>query len=115
MLSLSISTSAWPGWASVTELDTAIVRLNAEIDTLGFPSENTAEWWTLRAKSTGASLLRAIQQKGLTTLEADQFRRGIRISFMKSDVADVIEVAQAADALKASPVLTPESATEPIT
>lgn len=91
----------------MTELDTALTSLNAEIDAIGFPAENTAEWWTLRAKSTGASLLRAIQQKGLTTLEADQFRRGVRIGFMKSDVADVIEVAAIADRVAALPTTEP--------
>lgn len=80
----------------MSEIDTAIAKLDAEIAALGFPAENTAEWWTLRAKSTGVSLLRAIQAKSLTTLEADQFRKGVRIAIMKSPTQDVIEVAKAA-------------------
>lgn len=77
----------------MAEIDTAISKLDAEIALLGFPKEETVEWWVLRAKVTGASLLRAMQAKGLTTLEADQFRRGVRVGMMKLDVVDVIEMA----------------------
>lgn len=89
----------------MSEIDTAITQLDAEVAAIGFPKEDTVEWWILRAKSTGASLLRAMQQRSLTNLEADQFRRGVRIGMMKSDTPDVIEVAIAADqAALAKPV-----------
>ena len=81
----------------MAELDTALVNLDADISTLGFPKEDTVEWWRLRALSTGASLLRTIQSRNLTAVQADTFRKGVRVGMMRSDTADVIEVAQAAE------------------
>lgn len=85
----------------VSELDIAITQLDMEVSSFGFPKEDTVEWWLLRAKATGLSLLRAMQAKGLTSLEADTFRKGVRVGMMKSDVAYVIEVAQVAVAVPA--------------
>lgn len=60
------------------ELDKAIEQCQADVDILLTPKEDTVEWWLLRARSTGLSLLKTMQQQGFTPLQADTFRKVIR-------------------------------------
>lgn len=83
------------------ELDQAITTLDGEIGALGFPKEDTIAWWRLRALSTGLSLLRTMQQRNLTNIEADRFRKGVRSGLMKTDTPDVIEMAAVAKPITA--------------
>lgn len=62
-------------------LNKAIVLLEREVDTLldTAPDATTVDWWTLRGKSTGLTLLRSMRAEGLTEpSEAEAFRRSLR-------------------------------------
>lgn len=66
-------------------LDSAIALLAAETSQLSGRKlqEGSTLWWTLRAKSTGLSLLRAIKTKGLSDPSAaEEFRKSFRTSLM---------------------------------
>lgn len=64
-------------------LDDAIAVMEGEITALGTPREDTREWWLLRARSTGLSMLKMFKLNGVTTVQAEVMRRGVRRSFMK--------------------------------
>lgn len=64
-------------------LGVAISLLDLEIQKLGDPKVGTAAWWTLRGKSTGLSLLKTLQQRGITDpVAADEFRKDLRTSLV---------------------------------
>lgn len=70
---------------STPQLDSAIAALEDEVSKLGTPpapasgGAASALWWTLRAKSTGLSLLKALRAKGILDPEmADSYRKELR-------------------------------------
>lgn len=67
----------------MTDLDSAILLLEGELDKLGLPKKDTVDWWVLRAKSTGLTLLRTMRAKNLFEPEAAEvFRRGLRMELV---------------------------------
>lgn len=60
--------------------DLAVIQLQAEIDALGIPKPEETNWWLLRAKSTGMSLLKAIQANDLQQdpIQSENFRKAAR-------------------------------------
>lgn len=80
---------------STPQLDSAIAMLEEEISRLGTPASPangeaaSALWWTLRAKSTGLSLLKAMRQRGITDpVAADAYRRDVRVALVAADSVD---------------------------
>ena len=66
-------------------MDEAIVILQTEIEALQAlrngrgPQEGTTEWWLLRGKSIGLSMLRAMKVAGCTTpVAAEAYRKTLR-------------------------------------
>lgn len=66
-------------------LGTAIMLLEGEVAALGSPPENTPNWYLLRGKSTGLSLLKALMQQGLfvSPTAVEDFRKDLRIQLTK--------------------------------
>lgn len=73
----------------MANIDFAIGTLDREVEQLGNPKEGDPAWWTLLAKSHGASLLRAIQQKQLDNdlTGANNFRKAQRSAMMSDSAA----------------------------
>lgn len=65
-------------------IELAVALLQDEVTTLGTPKEHTIAWFTLRAKSHGLSLLRAMLKKGYheSPEAAETFRKGLRQNIM---------------------------------
>lgn len=77
---------------STPQLDSAIAMLEEEISRLGTPASPangeaaSALWWTLRAKSTGLSLLRALRAKDiLDPVMAENYRKDIRVALVADE------------------------------
>lgn len=76
-------------------LERAIAALEIEVSLLtdqasktptGGIVDGTTDWWMLRAKTTGLSLLRTFLAQGLTDpKEADDFRKNVRALLTKAD------------------------------
>lgn len=74
-------------------LDVAIAELELEVTALGAPDPATVGWFTLRAKSTGLTMLRVLKQRGLQDdpAAAENFRKNARKVIVK-DVTELVEV-----------------------
>lgn len=80
-----------------SSLERAIASLELEVSLLtdqaaktptGGIVEGSTDWWLLRAKTTGLSLLRTFLAQGLTDpKEADDFRKNVRTLLTKADPA----------------------------
>ena len=69
-------------------IKSAIQLLQEEMDALGTPKEDTREWWILRARALGLSLLKAIELGGLTTIQAEAFRKVLKKELTRPNVAE---------------------------
>lgn len=76
-------------------IEDAIAVLEVEVAGLQGSKEDTREWWLLRARATGLSLLRKIKQERLTLVQAEVFRKGVRKGLMQASGDDPIPVPEA--------------------
>lgn len=75
----------------MTNLDIAITSLEQELEALNLPKEGTVDWFTVRAKALGLSLLKAarLSQLGEDLPRFDAFRKDIRLRIVASNLTVV--------------------------
>ena len=66
-------------------IERAIKNLEEEVGNLKTPEEGTREWWLLRAKSLGLSLLRSCHKQEFSTVQAEEFRKDFRSKIATPD------------------------------